>query len=53
MRYASSVAPAVAEDTTERVVAPGAEAIERAAEAALRPRSLSEFVGQRVVREQL
>ncbi|NCT90897.1 Holliday junction branch migration DNA helicase RuvB [Cellulomonas sp. APG4] len=38
---------------TERVVAPGAEDLERAAEAALRPRRLAEFVGQRVVREQL
>jgi len=41
------------EITTERLVAPGAEAVERAAEAALRPRSLAEFVGQKVVREQL
>lgn len=39
--------------TTERIVSPGAEDLERAAEAALRPRRLSEFVGQRVVREQL
>ncbi|MCB2414076.1 Holliday junction branch migration DNA helicase RuvB [Demequina sp. TTPB684] len=30
-----------------------ADAVERSAEAALRPRSLDEFVGQRVVREQL
>ncbi len=30
-----------------------ADAVERSAEAALRPRSLEEFVGQRVVREQL
>lgn len=37
----------------ERVVAPGADDIERAAEAALRPRSLDEFVGQPVVRDQL
>ena len=45
----------MAEDevTTERIVAPGAEDLERAAEAALRPRRLSEFVGQRVVRDQL
>ncbi|HWS58649.1 MAG TPA: Holliday junction branch migration DNA helicase RuvB [Actinotalea sp.] len=42
-----------AEVTTERIVAPGAEDLERAAEAALRPRRLSEFVGQRVVRDQL
>jgi len=41
------------EVTTERIVAPGAEDLERAAEAALRPRRLSEFVGQRVVRDQL
>ncbi|WP_307844870.1 Holliday junction branch migration DNA helicase RuvB [Actinotalea solisilvae] len=45
----------MAEDeiVTERVVAPGAEDLERAAEAALRPRRLAEFVGQRVVRDQL
>lgn len=41
------------EITTERIVAPGAEDLERAAEAALRPRRLDEFVGQRVVRDQL
>ena len=35
------------------VVAPGASESERAAEAALRPSQLSEFVGQRTVREQL
>jgi Holliday junction DNA helicase RuvB len=39
--------------TTERILAPGAEDVERAAEAALRPRRLAEFVGQRVVRDQL
>ena len=43
-------AAAVADD---RMVAPEAEEVERAAEAALRPRRLAEFVGQRVVREQL
>ena len=37
----------------DRVVTAEAEDIERAAEAALRPRRLSEFVGQEVVREQL
>lgn len=37
----------------ERVVSSAADEIERAAEAALRPRSLAEFVGQRVVRDQL
>jgi Holliday junction DNA helicase RuvB len=41
---------------TERIpalVRGGADDLERAAEAALRPRSLDEFVGQRVVRDQL
>ena len=37
----------------ERVVAQGADAVERAAESALRPHDLTEFVGQSVVREQL
>jgi len=37
----------------ESLVRPSADDLERAAEAALRPRRLSEFVGQRVVREQL
>jgi len=41
------------EVTTERLVQPGADDVERAAEAALRPRRLEEFVGQRVVRDQL
>ena len=36
-----------------RMVDAEAEALERAAEAALRPRRLTEFVGQQVVREQL
>lgn len=36
-----------------RVVGADADAIERSAEAALRPRSLGEFVGQQVVRDQL
>ncbi|MBO1750480.1 Holliday junction branch migration DNA helicase RuvB [Actinotalea sp. BY-33] len=49
----SEVAVAEEDTATERVVAPGAEDLERAAEAALRPRRLAEFVGQRVVREQL
>ena len=35
------------------LVRPGADEAERAAEAALRPRTLREFVGQRVVRDQL
>ena len=39
--------------TSERLVEPGADDLERAAEAALRPRRLEEFVGQRTVREQL
>lgn len=37
----------------DRIVAAEAEEAERAAEAALRPRRLAEFVGQHVVREQL
>ena len=37
----------------ESVVRPGADELERAAEAALRPRHLDEFVGQKVVRDQL
>ncbi len=41
----------IAEST--RVVSPAADAVERAAEAALRPRRLADFVGQPVVREQL
>ncbi|MDY5507053.1 MAG: Holliday junction branch migration DNA helicase RuvB, partial [Schaalia hyovaginalis] len=36
-----------------RIVAPDAGELERAAEAALRPKHLAEFVGQRVVRDQL
>jgi len=39
--------------TTERLVRPSADDVERAAEAALRPRRFDEFVGQRVVRDQL
>ncbi|NKY07114.1 Holliday junction branch migration DNA helicase RuvB [Cellulomonas hominis] len=41
----------MAEDPS--VVRPEADELERAAEAALRPRHLDEFVGQKVVREQL
>jgi Holliday junction DNA helicase RuvB len=40
-------------DPADSVVRPGADDLERAAEAALRPRHLDEFVGQKVVREQL
>jgi len=40
-------------DVEGSVVDAGADAEERAAEGALRPRRLAEFVGQRVVREQL
>jgi len=49
---AEDVAP-VEEDATESLVRAGADDLERAAEAALRPRHLDEFVGQPVVREQL
>jgi Holliday junction DNA helicase RuvB len=37
----------------DSLVRAGADDVERAAEAALRPRTLDEFVGQRVVRDQL
>ncbi|MCI9887904.1 Holliday junction branch migration DNA helicase RuvB [Micrococcales bacterium 31B] len=37
----------------ERAMSPSSNAIERAAEAALRPRTLDDFVGQHKVREQL
>jgi Holliday junction DNA helicase RuvB len=40
-------------DPADSVVRAGADDLERAAEAALRPRHLDEFVGQKVVREQL
>jgi Holliday junction DNA helicase RuvB len=39
--------------TEQRLVTPGADAEERAAETALRPKTLDEFIGQRKVREQL
>lgn len=41
------------EESPQRVTDTGSSAVERAAEAALRPRRLEEFVGQAVVREQL
>ncbi|MDQ2623539.1 MAG: Holliday junction branch migration DNA helicase RuvB, partial [Actinomycetota bacterium] len=41
------------EFASERLVHPGADDLERAAEAALRPRRLAEFVGQRTVSDQL
>lgn len=40
-------------DEMERIVVAESDELERAAEAALRPRNLDEFVGQKVVREQL
>jgi Holliday junction DNA helicase RuvB len=40
-------------EAASSLVAPGADAEERAAESALRPKRLAEFVGQRVVRDQL
>lgn len=43
----------MSEFTPDRFVAPGADATERAAEAALRPKRLEDFVGQEVVRGQL
>lgn len=41
------------DESLERVMADDADAVERSAEAALRPTSLAEFVGQESVREQL
>ncbi|PFG43305.1 Holliday junction DNA helicase subunit RuvB [Isoptericola jiangsuensis] len=41
------------QDLGGRIVGGGADDVERAAEAALRPKRLEEFVGQRVVRDQL
>lgn len=49
-RYWGAVAE---QDGVERLVVAQSLAAEQAAEAALRPRNLSEFVGQRVVRQQL
>src|SRR5665647_1012343 len=46
-------APSGVDVAEDRVVAAEAEEVERAVEVALRPRRLSEFVGQQVVREQL
>ncbi|NIS33304.1 MAG: AAA family ATPase, partial [Actinobacteria bacterium] len=40
-------------DPETRIVGPEADADERAAEAALRPRTLEEFIGQERLREQL
>src|SRR5688500_12498599 len=41
------------EADTDRIVAPAADGDERVVEAALRPRTLNEFIGQDRVREQL
>lgn len=43
----------VADEELERLVVSESDELERAAEAALRPKSLDEFVGQKVVRDQL
>lgn len=43
----------MAEDEVSRIVAPDASDLERAAEAALRPKRLHDFVGQATVRSQL
>jgi Holliday junction DNA helicase RuvB len=48
-----AVAEAPEDDGGAGLVRAGADEVERAAEAALRPRHLDEFVGQKVVREQL
>ncbi|WP_092865180.1 Holliday junction branch migration DNA helicase RuvB [Quadrisphaera sp. DSM 44207] len=44
---------ALAAEPADRLVGTGADAAERAAESALRPKRLDDFVGQAVVREQL
>lgn len=41
------------DESPERIVNSGADELERAAEAALRPRRLEDFIGQPVVRQQL
>src|SRR5690625_578981 len=46
-------AATVAEGDFERIVVAESDELERAAEAALRPKTLDEFVGQRTVRDQL
>src|SRR5690625_4168624 len=43
----------VSEEDLERIVVAESDEIERAAEAALRPKTLDEFVGQKTVRDQL
>jgi len=50
---ASERSAALAHDESASLVDAGADAEERAVESALRPKKLSEFVGQRVVRDQL
>jgi Holliday junction DNA helicase RuvB len=52
-RHADGSVDVEVAEVDERVVSTEADERERAAEAALRPRRLTEFVGQRVVREQL
>jgi Holliday junction DNA helicase RuvB len=50
---ASEVPPSLAHDDSAALVDATADVDEQAVESALRPRRLAEFVGQRVVREQL
>ena len=50
---ASSASSAPGQGPADRLVTGGADDVERAAEAALRPRRLEDFVGQQVVRDQL
>ena len=53
-RELSGDGPDTASDLVDhRLVGPGADETERAAESALRPKSLRDFVGQQVVRDQL
>src|SRR5690625_2550518 len=52
-RRCKSLAVIVSEEDLERIVVAESDEIERAAEAALRPKTLDEFVGQKTVRDQL
>src|SRR5690625_2429497 len=52
-RRCKSLAVIVSAEDLERIVVAESDEIERAAEAALRPKTLDEFVGQKTVRDQL
>src|SRR5690625_7859437 len=52
-RRCKSLAVIVSEEDLDRIVVAESDEIERAAEAALRPKTLDEVVGQKTVRDQL